>query len=231
MGSYDLHANNVVNFTLINCRMNHICDRTRWGVIASNFCKNILLEDCTLSRMDTHMGVSGTYTIRRCTLGHMGLNAIGRGLLTVEDSTLYGRRPGQFPQRLWQHLGGRPRHPQLPLDSGLRRHDLAAHDRRAQRRHARFRLSLLHAPGDHHRRAVRRRHAIIPKTTRACTSSPIRTTCTLVTKVVAPTAERPFPYERCQKVRVRGLTTASGKKPQVSPNAEMQKSIVVVEAT
>jgi hypothetical protein len=41
--------------------------------------------------MDTHQGVSGTYTIRGCTLGHAGLNAIGRGTLTVESSTLYGR--------------------------------------------------------------------------------------------------------------------------------------------
>ena len=31
MGSYDLHANNVVNLHLANCRMNLICDRTRWG--------------------------------------------------------------------------------------------------------------------------------------------------------------------------------------------------------
>ncbi|HRJ45634.1 MAG TPA: hypothetical protein PL105_27275, partial [Caldilineaceae bacterium] len=37
MGSYDMHANNVVNFQMFNCRMNHICDRTRWGVIATNF--------------------------------------------------------------------------------------------------------------------------------------------------------------------------------------------------
>ena len=29
MGSYDLHADNVVNLHLANCRMNHICDRTR----------------------------------------------------------------------------------------------------------------------------------------------------------------------------------------------------------
>src|SRR5690606_3297378 len=29
MGSYDIHANNVVNLQLFNCRMNHICDRTR----------------------------------------------------------------------------------------------------------------------------------------------------------------------------------------------------------
>lgn len=64
------------------------------------FCTNILLEDCTLSRMDTHMGVSGRYTIRGCTLGHMGLNnAIGRGLLTVEDSTLYGEAGGVILKR------------------------------------------------------------------------------------------------------------------------------------
>ena len=91
VGTYDYGANSVVGFTMSNCRQNHITDRTRWGVIGTNNCKNILLEDCYLSRMDTHMGVSGTYTIRRCTLGHVGLNAIGRGQLTVEDSTLYGR--------------------------------------------------------------------------------------------------------------------------------------------
>jgi len=91
MGTYDLSANEVVNFTMIGCRMDNICDPTRWGVIGTNFCKNILLEDCTLSRMDTHQGVSGTYTIRGCTLGHAGLNAIGRGTLTIENSTLNGR--------------------------------------------------------------------------------------------------------------------------------------------
>lgn len=91
MGTYDVSADEVVNFTMIGCRMDNICDVTRWGVIGTNFCKNILLENCTLSRMDTHQGVSGTYTIRGCTLGHQGLNAIGRGTLTVEDSTLHGR--------------------------------------------------------------------------------------------------------------------------------------------
>ncbi len=91
MGSYDLNAGEVVNFTLRRCRMDNICDTSRWGIIGTNFCKNILLEDCTLSRMDTHQGVSGTYTIRGCTLGYAGLNAVGRGLLTVENSTLNGR--------------------------------------------------------------------------------------------------------------------------------------------
>jgi hypothetical protein len=91
MGTYDLSANEVVNFTMVGVRMENICDSTRWGVIGTNFCKNILLENCTLSRMDTHQGVSGTYTIRGCTLGHAGLNAIGRGTLIIENSTLNGR--------------------------------------------------------------------------------------------------------------------------------------------
>jgi hypothetical protein len=42
-------------------------------------------------------------------------------------------------------------------------------------------------------------------------------------------AERPFPYERCHKVTVRGLTAASGKKPRISPNAELERHIVVTE--
>lgn len=90
MGSYDLNATRVVHFTLRNCRMNHINDRTRWGVLGSNFCKNIIVEDCILSRLDAHMGVSGSYTVRSCQLGWQGLNAIGRGVLTMENVTQYG---------------------------------------------------------------------------------------------------------------------------------------------
>jgi hypothetical protein len=39
MGTYNLAANDVVNFTIIGCRMDNICDTTRWGVIGTNFCK------------------------------------------------------------------------------------------------------------------------------------------------------------------------------------------------
>jgi len=85
MGSYDYSVNTVVNFSMINCRMNHINDRTRWGVIGTNFCKDI--------------------------------------------------KP----------------------------------------------------------------------------------------------AQRPFPYERCQRLRVRGLTTANGKKPRVSTNAQIENSVVLIE--
>ena len=41
--------------------------------------------------------------------------------------------------------------------------------------------------------------------------------------------DSPFPYERCQKVTIRGLTTASGEKTRVSRNAQVAKSVALVE--
>lgn len=90
MGTYGYHANLVVNFHLLNCSMgNDIKDRSRWGVVASNFMKNFTVEKCVLSRVDVHMGVSGFYAIKDSTLGHAGLNAIGRGRLIVENTTIH----------------------------------------------------------------------------------------------------------------------------------------------
>jgi hypothetical protein len=57
--------------------------------MGSNYCKNILYDHCTFSRFDAHMGVANA-TIRNSTLGHQGINAIGSGLFTVENSTVYG---------------------------------------------------------------------------------------------------------------------------------------------
>ena len=69
---------------------NDINDATYWGIMASNYSKNLLYDNCTWSRFDAHMGVANA-TIRNSTLGHMGINAIGTGVLTVENSTIHGR--------------------------------------------------------------------------------------------------------------------------------------------
>lgn len=91
MGSYDISLNRAINVSFINCsQTNDINDRTYWGIMGSNFCKNLLYDSCTFSRFDAHMGVANA-TIRNSTLGHMGINAIGFGLLTVENSTIRGR--------------------------------------------------------------------------------------------------------------------------------------------
>ncbi|QDS98194.1 hypothetical protein [Adhaeretor mobilis] len=91
MGTYDIQVTRALNVSFVNCsQTNDINDRTFWGIMGSNYCKNLLYDNCTLSRFDAHMGVANA-TIRNSTLGYMGISAIGTGVLTVEESTLYGR--------------------------------------------------------------------------------------------------------------------------------------------
>jgi hypothetical protein len=90
MGTYDLSVNRALNVSFINCRQtNDINDRKYWGILGSNYSKNLLYDKCTLSRFDAHMGVANA-TIRNSTLGHQGINAIGSGTFIVENSTIYG---------------------------------------------------------------------------------------------------------------------------------------------
>lgn len=91
MGSYDISVSRALNVSFVNCsQTNDINDRMYWGIIGSNYCKNLLYDKCIFSRFDAHMGVANA-TIRNSTLGHMGINAIGHGVLTVENSTIRGR--------------------------------------------------------------------------------------------------------------------------------------------
>lgn len=91
MGSYDILINRALNVTFVNCsQTNDINDNTFWGILGSNYCKNLIYDNCILSRFDAHMGVANA-TIRNSTLGHQGINAIGSGTFTVENCTIYGR--------------------------------------------------------------------------------------------------------------------------------------------
>jgi hypothetical protein len=228
MGSYDYSLNSVVNLRMINCTMNHITDRTRWGVIGSNFCKNILLEDCVLSRMDTHMGVSGTYVIRRCTLGWMGLNAIGRGTLIVEDSTLYGRALVSF--RLdygstwdgdlvirncrWVPACGETCWPHMIRVSNDGMHDFGYPCSMPRE----VTIDGLYVDDTNHPPDYQGMYLFTdPDDIRDGVGN------------ITPTAERPFPYEVCRKVKIRDLTTASGKKPLLSPSESINANMVAIE--
>lgn len=91
MGTYDISINRALNVSFVNCRQtNDINNSNYWGILGSNYCKNLLYDNCILSRFDAHMGVANA-TIRNSTLGHQGINAIGSGTFTVENSTIYGR--------------------------------------------------------------------------------------------------------------------------------------------
>lgn len=223
MGTYDLSANEVVNFTMIGCRMDNICDGTRWGVIGTNFCKNILLENCTLSRMDTHQGVSGTYTIRGCTLGHAGLNAVGRGTLTVENSTLNGRSlislrgdygstwegPVVIRNSRWIPACGAAVQPFLLAASNDGQHDFG---------YPCFMPREVTIDG------LVIDDAQHPKDYQG----PFLFTDP--DAGVKAAKARPFPYRQTEQVTIRNLTTTSGLKPRPSPNSEFNARVRVIEA-
>jgi len=90
-GTYDISITKAVNVSFINCsQFNDILDPVYWGIMGSNYCKNLQYDGCTFSRFDAHMGVVNA-TIRNSTLGYQGINAIGQGTVLVENSTVNGR--------------------------------------------------------------------------------------------------------------------------------------------
>ena len=89
MGSYDIGIGGVCNLSFIRCRQTtDILDKNYWGLIGSNCCRDILLEDCDFSRFDVHTGAYNC-TLRRCRLGHQQLCAIGSGTFRVEDTEVW----------------------------------------------------------------------------------------------------------------------------------------------
>ena len=96
MGSYDLSLHAVINAHIRRVSQTiDIRNTAYWGLMGSNFSKEIHLEDCTVSRFDAHCGVTNG-SIRRCTLGHMGVNLIGFGEFLIEDTTVYCTRLVHF---------------------------------------------------------------------------------------------------------------------------------------
>lgn len=90
MGSYDINLANASSVTLARCsQTTDIMDKHYWGLIGTNFCRDLVLEDCNFSRFDAHMGVTNC-TLRRCKLGWQCLNAIGYGTFLMEDTEAYG---------------------------------------------------------------------------------------------------------------------------------------------
>lgn len=89
MGSYDMQAGYCVNILFEHCRQtNSIDDRTYWGLFASNFCKNLQMNDMVISRFDAHMGVANVL-LRNCTFGHMGVQAVGFGTMLMENCEIH----------------------------------------------------------------------------------------------------------------------------------------------
>ncbi|WPP53641.1 hypothetical protein [Catalinimonas niigatensis] len=221
MGTYDLSVNRALNVSFMHCtQTNDINDRTYWGVLASNYSKNLLYDHCTLSRFDAHMGVANA-TIRNSTLGHMGINAIGSGILTVENSTINGRSlinlrsdygstwQGEFIIRncIFVPESGRLTSASLINGSYSSQHDFGYTSYMPER----ITIENLHIDDSNHPEGYQG-PAIFADFNPQMTDD---------------SYEEKFPYVRTRKVILRNVSTASGKALRLSDNPFMFKDVKV----
>lgn len=221
MGTYDLSVNRALNVSFVNCsQTNDINDSKYWGILGSNFCKNILYDGCTLSRFDAHQGVANA-TIRNSTLGHMGINAIGCGLLTIENCTVRGRSFVNLRSdygSTWQGMlvirncvfvpaGGKPLTASLISGSNSGQHDFGYTCYMPERIVIEnLRIDDSQHP-DHYQGATIFSNFNPEMTDR--------------------TYQEKFPYVKTKEVMLKNVTTASGKALRISDNKFMFKDVQV----
>ncbi len=221
MGSYDILINRALNVSFVNCsQTNDINDSRYWGILGSNYCKNLVYDNCTLSRFDAHMGVANA-TIRNSTLGHQGINAIGSGTFTVENSTIYGRNlinlrsdygstwQGEFFIRncVFVPAGGRATSVSLIGGSYSGQHDFGYTCYMPERiTFENLRIDDSGLPADYSGPAI------------FADFNPKMTDDSYLEK---------YPYVRTREVIIRNLTIASGKKLRISDNPFMFKDVML----
>lgn len=224
MGTYDIAINRALNVTFTDCKQtNDIKDGTYWGIMGTNFCKNLVFERCSFSRFDAHQGVTNT-TIRDSTMGHMGINAIGHGTFIVENSTIYGRNffslrsdygstwHGEFIIRncVFVPACGSPVSAALIGGSNAGQHDFGYTCHMPER----IVIDGLRIDDRQHPKGYQG-PAIFANFNPKCTD--------------ASYVEK-FPYIRTREVSLKNVTTASGKPLRVSDNPFMFKDVKVTTA-
>ncbi|MCF8225321.1 MAG: hypothetical protein K9J30_05540 [Bacteroidales bacterium] len=222
MGSYDISVNRALNVSFVNCsQTNSIDDRIYWGIMGSNYCKNLLYDNCTFSRFDAHMGVANA-TIRNSTLGHMGINAIGTGTFTVENCTVRGRSlinlrrdygstwEGEFIIRncVFVPSGGKPVSASLISGFNSGQHDFGYTCYMPER----ITIENLHIDDSNHPENYQG-PAVFANFNRQMTDD---------------SYHEKFPYIKTREVILINVTIASNKKLRISDNPFMFKNVKIV---
>jgi len=222
MGSYDISISRALNVSFEHCsQTNDINDRNYWGIMGSNFSKNLTLDHCSFSRFDAHMGVANA-TIRHSTLGHMGVNAIGSGTFLIENSTLNGTnlihlRPdygstweGEFIIRdcIFVPAGGRPVRASLIGGSNTGQHDFGY----TTYMPASILIENLHIDDSNHPEGYEG-PSIFANFNREWTDHSYK---------------EKHPYLRTEEVVLKNVTTESGKELRISDNLYMFKDVRII---
>ena len=95
MGTYDISGNTANGLYFKDCTQTNFykADGTSlateyWGIMGTNYCKNITYDACLLSRLDAHAGVYNASIINGSMVDNIRL--IGGGTFLLQDSTIFG---------------------------------------------------------------------------------------------------------------------------------------------
>jgi hypothetical protein len=105
-GTYDTQAARANNVTWKNCTQSDPLNRFSqgyWGVMASNYVKNLTFDGCALTRFDAHCGVHNV-TIKDSEIGEV-INLVGSGTCLIENTHLSSGSKNYFV-RLREDYGG-----------------------------------------------------------------------------------------------------------------------------
>ncbi len=84
---YDLNFAYIVNGTFKNITSNDLIDRNRWGIMGSNYSKDILIDNCSLNRIDAHRGYYNL-TVKNSDVGSFGHELIGQNDLSISNTVV-----------------------------------------------------------------------------------------------------------------------------------------------
>lgn len=104
MGTYDIGGSFATNICFYNCIQTNFYkneeagvaypESERWGIMGTNYCKNLSYDHCVFSRLDAHAGVYNI-TIRDTTISYIKL--IGGGTALIENSRILSPDTQAFP--------------------------------------------------------------------------------------------------------------------------------------
>ena len=214
MGTYDISLGSTLFATLRGItQVPSIMDKSRWGLMGSNFCKNIILENCEMSRFDAHMGVTDTI-VKGCKLGWQCVHAIGEGNFLVEDTEVFGHSVVNLRYDYGGHWDGK-----LTI-------------RNCVLYPAGEEPSVLwgHNPGTHDFGYICK----MPETLEidglriADGDKPLRSIAFLGDYCDTSHEGKPYPYKPTKTLRYRGVTVDSGKDILICRNAALYPNLDVI---
>ena len=95
MGTYDIGGSIATNVCFYDCHQSNFYKdperktvygySERWGIMGTNYCKNLIYDNCTLSRLDAHAGVYNV-VIKDTKITYISLT--GGGTALIEGSTV-----------------------------------------------------------------------------------------------------------------------------------------------